>query len=117
MSHKTRFISIILVLAATVALVAVLSAVTQSSPRAAADHYIEQLRAQQQSAQGLSAPVEGQQGISLVAGLTGVLGILVIPVTGWLTMAKARRDRQRAQERRRARKEQRAGAAGLKYRV
>ena len=50
MGKKARFlISFLLVLAGTLALVAVLSAMTQDSPQAAADKYIEELHSQQQT--------------------------------------------------------------------
>ena len=114
MGSKARFVvSFLLVLAGTLALVAVLSAMTQDSPQAAADRYLEQLHAQQQ-AQELSAPATGQQGISLLASLAGFLCILFIPVTGWLMLAKARRNSQRAQERRRSRRQRRTRPVDLR---
>lgn len=117
MGKKARFaVSFILVLAGTLALVALLSAMTADSPQAAADRYMEQLHSQQQ-AQGLSAPATGQQGISFLASITGFLCILITPVVGWLMIAKARRNSQRIQERRRQRKQQRTVSAALKYRV
>lgn len=111
MGSKTRSVVLfLLVLVGTLALVAMLSAMTQDSPQAAADRYIEQLHSQQQ-AQELSAPATGQQGISFFASMTGFICILVIPVTGWLMIAKARRNSQRARERRNNRRLQRAVTA------
>lgn len=117
MSRKAKVVSFLLVLVATLTLVYVLSAMTQDSPQAAADRYIEQLHVQQRQAQEFSAPAGGQKGIPLFASLAGVLCILAIPVTGWLVLAKSRRKSQRVQERRRARREQRAGGLDLRYRV
>ncbi len=116
MGKKARFlISFFLVLAGTLALVAVLSAMTQDSPQAAADKYIEELHSQQQT-QELSAPATGQQGIPFFASMGGFIFILLIPAAGWLMIAKARRTSQRAQERRRSRP-RRAVSEALKLRV
>lgn len=111
---KSAF-AFILVLAGTLALVAALSAMTQDSPQAAADRYIEQLHTQQQVTE-LSAPAAGQQEASLIVRLAGFFGILLIPLGGWLMIAKSRRNSQRAEERRRSRK-RRTVSAALKYRV
>lgn len=117
MGRRARFIvTFLLVLAGTLVLVAALSAMTQDSPQAAADRYIEQLHAQEQVRQ-ISAPAAGQEGIPFLASLGGFLCILLIPVTGWLMMAKARRNSQRAEERRRMRRQRRQTASALKYRV
>lgn len=114
MRGKARFVvSFLLVLAGTFVLVALLSAMTQDSPQAAAERYLEQLHAQQQVRE-LSAPATGQQGISLLASLAGFLCILFIPVTGWLMLAKSRRNSQRAQERRRSRRQHRAKPVDLR---
>lgn len=116
MGSKARFaVSFILVLAGTLILVAALSAMTQDSPQAAADRYMEQLHSTQQ-AQELSAPATGQQDVSFLASLGGFLGIILIPNSGWLMMARAKRNSQRAEERRRSRKHRTVSPA-LKYRV
>lgn len=117
MGKKARsVVSFILVLAGTLALVALLSAMTADSPQAAADRYLDQLHSQQQ-VQELSAPATGQQGISWLASITGFLCILITPVAGWLMIAKAKRNSQRVQERRRQRRQNRQVSPALKYRV
>lgn len=117
MGRKGKFlITFLLVLVGTLVLVSFLSAATHDSPQDAAARYMEELHAQEQ-AQGLSAPAMGQQGVPVIASLAGFLCILAVPVTGWLMMAKARRDRQRVQERRQSRRERRGISPSLKYRV
>ena len=111
MGKKAKFaVTFILVLAGTMILVAVLSAMPQDSPQAAADRYIQELHSAQQ-AKELSAPATGQQGISLFASLTGFMCIIATPLVGWLMIAKARRNSQRARERRINRRLQRAVTA------
>lgn len=116
MGRKTKSaLCFVLVLAGTMVLVAVLSAMTQDSPQAAADRYIQQLHTQQQVTE-LSAPAAGQQETPLLVRLMGFFGILLIPLGGWLMMARSRRNSQRAEERRRSRK-RRTVSPALKYRV
>ncbi len=116
MGKKVRFlVSFLLVLAGTLVLVALLSAMTQDSPQAAADRYMEELHSRQQ-VQELSAPATGQQGIPLLASVAGFAFILLIPAGGWLMIAKSRRSSQRAQERRRSRG-RRTVSDALKLRV
>lgn len=111
MGKKIKFaVSFILVLMGTLAVVAALSAMTSDSPQAAADRYLEQLHSQQQ-AQELCAPATGQQGIPWLASLAGFACIIATPLVGWLMMAKAKRNSQRAQERRVNRRLQRAVTA------
>ena len=117
MGRKGKFlITFLLVLAGTLILVSALSAATHDSPRVAAARYMEELHAQERT-QELSAPATGQQGVPVIASLAGFMCILAVPVTGWLMIAKARRDRQRVQERRRSRRERRGVSPSLKYRV
>ena len=96
----SKLAAFLLILAVTICVVAVLSAATHDSPQAAADRYLEQVRTQAAQAGELSAPATGEPGISIFASLAGFFGILLIPLTGFLLFARAKRAEAKAGGRR-----------------
>ena len=98
----SRWVSVLIALILTVALVAVLSTLS----KAAAEPYAQMVQAETPAA--LSAPALGHKGISVIASLGGFLGILLASMVG---LAAIFRPKKAEKPRRRPRK----AGAGREY--